>query len=207
MSQLFTPFELRGLKLENRVMVSPMCQYEAEDGSATDWHKLHLGQFAMGGPGLVMVEATGVTRSGRITHKCLGLYSDDNERALRGTIDFCRRYGTAKFAIQIGHAGRKASVQPPGLGAAPLKPEEDAWTTWSASALPFASGYHVPVALDRDGIARITAGFVQAAERALRIGFDLLELHMAHGYLVHQFLSPISNRREEIGRASCRERV
>jgi len=197
MSKLFSPFTMRGVTLENRVMVSPMCQYEAEDGSATDWHKLHLGQFAMGGNGLVMVEATGVMRSGRITHKCLGLYTDANERALQATIDFCRRYGTAKFAIQLAHAGRKASVQPPGDGGAPLAADQDPWTTYSASALPFAPNYHVPVALDKDGIERVKAGFVQATERSARIGFEVAELHMAHGYLVHQFLSPISNQRTD----------
>jgi 2,4-dienoyl-CoA reductase-like NADH-dependent reductase (Old Yellow Enzyme family) len=207
MSQLFTPITLRGLTLENRVMVSPMCQYQAEDGCATDWHNLHLGQFAMGGNGLVMVEATAVLRTGRITHKCLGLYSDANERALRQTVDICRRYGTGKIAIQLGHAGRKASVQPPADGGAPLSATEDPWTTYSASALPFAPNYHVPVALDKEGIERIKAGFVDSVKRAERIGFDLVELHMAHGYLIHQFLSPISNQRNDEYGGSLQNRL
>lgn len=207
MSQLFSPITMRGVTLDNRVMVSPMCQYQAEDGCATDWHNLHLGQFAMGGNGLVMVEATAVLRSGRITHRCLGLYSDTNERALQQTVDICRRYGTGKLAIQLGHAGRKASVQPPADGGKPLTVAEDPWTTYSASALPFAPGYHVPVALDKAGIESIKAGFVDATKRAARIGFDLVELHMAHGYLIHQFLSPISNKRSDEYGGSLQNRL
>jgi 2,4-dienoyl-CoA reductase-like NADH-dependent reductase (Old Yellow Enzyme family) len=161
----------------------------------------------MGGNGLVMVEATAVLRSGRITHKCLGLYSDANERALQQTVDICRRYGTGKLAIQLGHAGRKASVQPPADGGKPLTVAEDPWTTYSASTLPFAPDYHVPVALDKAGIEQIKAGFVDATQRAARIGFDLVELHMAHGYLIHQFLSPISNKRSDEYGGSLQNRL
>jgi 2,4-dienoyl-CoA reductase-like NADH-dependent reductase (Old Yellow Enzyme family) len=196
-SVLFSPIALRGLTLPNRIVVSSMCQYNAANGSANDWHLMHLGQFAMGAAGLVMTEATHVAAIGRITHRCLGLYSDENERALARVIDFCRQYGVAALGIQLAHAGRKGSVHTPLEGGAPLGPDEHPWTTVAPSALPYAPDWHVPQALDRAGLARVKAEFVAAAERALRIGFDLAELHGAHGYLMHQFLSPISNRRAD----------
>jgi 2,4-dienoyl-CoA reductase-like NADH-dependent reductase (Old Yellow Enzyme family) len=196
-SALFSPIVLRGLQLANRIVVSSMCQYNAEDGSANDWHLMHLGQFAMGAAGLVMTEATHVSAIGRITHKCLGLYSDANEQALARVIAFCRQYGVTALGIQLAHAGRKGSVHPPLEGSAPLGSEEHPWTTVAPSALPYAPEWHVPEALDRTGLAAIKAQFVAAAGRAARLGFDLAELHSAHGYLLHQFLSPISNRRTD----------
>ncbi len=194
---LFAPIALRGLTLANRIVVSSMCQYNAEDGSANDWHLMHLGQFALGAAGLVMTEATHVSDIGRITHKCLGLWSDANEQALARVIGFCRQYGVAALGIQLAHAGRKASVQPPVAGGRPLGPDEQPWTTLGPSALPYAEGWHTPQALDGAGLAEVRQQFVAAALRAVRIGFDLLELHAAHGYLLHQFLSPISNRRTD----------
>ncbi|HZD26867.1 MAG TPA: NADH:flavin oxidoreductase/NADH oxidase [Alphaproteobacteria bacterium] len=194
---LFTPLELRDLRLNNRIAVSPMCQYICEDGSANDWHIMHLGQFCMGGAGLVIAEATHVSREGRISHRCLGLYSDENERALQRVVDFCRRHGMAALGIQLAHAGRKGSTRPPGEGGTSLKADEGAWTTLAPSAVPYADDWHTPQALDTGGLATVKEQFVAAAERAARIGFDLAELHCAHGYLLHQFLSPLSNRRED----------
>ncbi len=196
-SKLFTPITLRELELANRIVVSPMCQYSAADGTVGDWHIMHLGQFAVSGPGLVIVEASGVEAAGRITPGCVGLYSEDNEAALARVVGFCRDYGNAKIGIQLAHAGRKASADLPWRGGKPLGPGDGAWPTVSASALPYGPGWPTPQALDRDGLALIKTAFVQAAERALRIGFDLIELHAAHGYLLHQFLSPLSNRRDD----------
>jgi len=196
-SALFSPLELRSLTLNNRIAVSPMCQYCAANGSAIDWHLMHLGQFAMGAAGLVVTEATAVSPVGRITPKCLGLYSDENEAALKRVIDFCREYGVTPMGIQLAHAGRKASAQTPAGGAQALRADENPWTTLAPSALPFGPGWHVPQALSRGGLAAVRAEFVAAAERAARIGFDLAELHSAHGYLLHQFLSPISNQRND----------
>ncbi len=196
-SALFSPISLRGLSLPNRIAVSSMCQYNALHGDANDWHLMHLGQFAMGAAGLVMTEAAHVSPEGRITHKCLGLYSDENERALQRVIDFCRQYGVTAMGIQLAHAGRKASTRPPIDGAGPLGPGEEPWITLGPSPLPYAPDWHVPRVLDRTGLAKVKADFAAAARRALRIGFDLIELHCAHGYLLHQFLSPISNRRED----------
>ena len=196
-SALFTPFEMRGLKLPNRIVVSPMCQYSSEQGSANDWHLMHLGQFAMGAAGLVFTEATHVSGVGRISHRCLGLYSDDNETSLKRVIDFCRRFGVAKVGIQLAHAGRKGSVQPPAQGGKPLGPGESSWQTVAPSALPFGPGWHTPSALTRDGLAQVKREFVDATRRAARIGFDVAELHFAHGYLLHEFLSPISNQRAD----------
>jgi 2,4-dienoyl-CoA reductase-like NADH-dependent reductase (Old Yellow Enzyme family) len=192
---LFSPIQLRRLEIANRIVVSSMCQYEAQDGSANDWHLMHLGQFAMGAAGLLMTEATHVSPEGRITHKCLGLYSDDNERALERVIDFCRHYGVVKLGIQLAHAGRKGSVHPPQDGAHPLGPDEHPWQTVGPSAVPYAPDWHTPQALDAAGLAKVKADYVRSAERAEQLGFDLIELHMAHGYLGHEFLSPISNRR------------
>jgi 2,4-dienoyl-CoA reductase-like NADH-dependent reductase (Old Yellow Enzyme family) len=196
-SALFSPISLRSLTLPNRVVVSPMCQYISDDGSASDWHLMHLGQFSLGAAALVMTESTHVSPIGRITHKCAGMYSDANEAAMKRVIDFCRKFGVAKHGLQLGHAGRKASTQPPALGAAPLKPEEGAWTTVAPSALPFGPGWHVPEALSREGITEVQAQFAAAVRRAERIGYDLVEMHCGHGYLLHQFLSPISNQRTD----------
>jgi NADPH2 dehydrogenase len=196
-STLFTPFRLAGLELANRIVVSPMCQYSADDGCANDWHLMHLGMLAHSGAALVIVEATHVERHGRITHGCLGLYSDDNESALARVIAQARRMGSAKFGIQIAHSGRKGSAQRPWEGAAALKPEADPWPTIAASPIPFGEGWHTPREVTEADMERVRAAFVASAQRALRIGFDEVELHMAHGYLAHGFMSPISNKRSD----------
>ena len=196
-SRLFTPLTMRGIELPNRIAVSPMCQYMSEDGNANDWHLMHLGQFAMGAAGLVITEATHVSRIGRISHRCLGLYSDENEDSLRRVIDFCRMHGVAKLGIQLAHAGRKGSAHTPAEGGKPLAADEKPWSTVAPSALPFAPGWHVPQALTKSGLAEVKRQFVDSANRAARIGFDLVELHVGHGYLLHEFLSPISNQRDD----------
>lgn len=197
-SQLFTPITLRDVELPNRIIVAPMCQYSADGGSVTDWHLMHLGQFAVSGVGLVFVEATGVEPEGRITPGCVGLYSDDNEAALKRVVDFCKSYGNTKIGMQLAHAGRKASTDFPWVGGKPI-PVDDArgWQTVSASETPYADGWQTPKALSIDDLQRMKQAFVDATERCIRIGFDVLELHMAHGYLFHQFLSPISNERTD----------
>ncbi|MAN79632.1 MAG: oxidoreductase [Rhodospirillaceae bacterium] len=196
--QLFSPIRLGGLELANRIVVAPMCQYSAHDGTMTDWHLVHLGQFALGGAALVFVEAAGVEAGGRITPGCVGLYSDENEAAMARVIEFFRDFGSAKIGIQLAHAGRKGSVEVPWKGGAPLPAGDPrAWSTDSASDLPYADAWPAPSALDTAGMARIKDAFVQAARRALRLGFDAIELHAAHGYLFHQFLSPLSNRRDD----------
>jgi NADPH2 dehydrogenase len=196
-SALFSPIRLAGLELPNRLVVSPMCQYSADDGSATDWHMMHLGMLANSGAAMVVVEATAVERAGRITHGCLGLYSDDNELALSRVVTQCRRAGTAKFGIQLAHAGRKASAQVPWAGGQALKAGEDLWPTIAPSALPFGENWHIPAMMTQSDMNRVLAAFVNAAKRALRIGLDEIELHMAHGYLFHSFMSPISNTRSD----------
>lgn len=196
-SALFQPIRLADLALDNRIVVSPMCQYSADDGVANDWHLTHLGMLANSGAGLVIVEATHVERQGRITHGCLGLYSDHCEAALLRVVDHCHRIGTAKFGIQLAHAGRKASAQRPWEGGGPLGPEEGPWETIAPSAIPFGPGWHTPREATEEDIARARAAFVSAARRAVRIGFDAIELHCAHGYLAHSFMSPISNKRAD----------
>jgi 2,4-dienoyl-CoA reductase-like NADH-dependent reductase (Old Yellow Enzyme family) len=151
----------------------------------------------MGAAGLVMTEATHVSAIGRITHRCLGLYSDENEATLKRVIDFCRKYGVVKLGIQLAHAGRKGSAHPPLAGGKPLGPDENPWTTVAPSALPFGPGWHTPAALTRSGMDEVRNQFVEATRRSLRIDFDLIELHVGHGYLLHEFLSPISNRRDD----------
>jgi 2,4-dienoyl-CoA reductase-like NADH-dependent reductase (Old Yellow Enzyme family) len=194
-SMLFSPITLAGLDLPNRIAVAPMCQYSAEEGTMNDWHLVNLGQFAMSGPGLVIIEATGVEAAGRITPGCVGLYSDANEAAMKRVVDFCKSVGDSKIAVQLAHAGRKASAERPWEGGNALK--EGAWQTYGPSALAFADGWHVPEALDDAGLARVKDAFVAAAKRAVRLGIDAIELHAAHGYLLHQFLSPISNQRSD----------
>ena len=197
MSALFSPIRLADLEVPNRIVVAPMCQYSADDGSMNDWHLGHLGMLANCGAGLVIVEATHVERHGRITHGCLGLYSDHNEAAMAHVIAHCKRIGTAKMGIQIAHAGRKASSQRPWEGGGALKDGQDPWPTIAPSAIPFGPNWHTPQAMDDADIARVRAAFVSSAKRALRIGFDLIELHYAHGYLAHSFLSPIANQRTD----------
>ena len=196
-SALFSPIRLAGLELSNRVVVSPMCQYSADDGCANDWHLMHLGMLANSGSGLVVVEATHVERHGRITHGCLGLYSDDNEAALARVVSQARRRGTAKFGIQLAHSGRKGSAQRPWEGGGALTAAEDPWQTIAASAIPFGDGWHTPREATERDLDRVRDAFVNSAQRALRIGFDAIELHMAHGYLLHGFLSPLSNKRTD----------
>ena len=200
-AQLFTPVELGGVTLPNRIVVSPMCQYSAVDGSAQPWHHVHYGMLAMSGAGLLCLEATHVERDGRITQGCLGLYSDENESAIKSIVDWARAWmPTVKLGIQLAHAGRKASAQRPWKGGGPLS-QADApdlpWTTVSASAIPYDARWHTPVALDAVGLKRVKQAFVEATERSARLGFDLVELHGAHGYLLSQFLSPVSNQRSD----------
>jgi 2,4-dienoyl-CoA reductase-like NADH-dependent reductase (Old Yellow Enzyme family) len=196
-SALFSPIRLAGLELPNRIVVAPMCQYSADDGVGNDWHVTHLGMLANSGAGMLVIEATHVERRGRITHGCLGLYSDACEAALERIVYHCHHIGTAKIAIQLAHAGRKASSQRPWEGAKPLSEAEDAWPTIGPSALPFGPGWHTPRAMNEDDMAKVTAAFTDAAKRSLRIGFDAIELHFAHGYLLHSFASPLSNKRND----------
>jgi 2,4-dienoyl-CoA reductase-like NADH-dependent reductase (Old Yellow Enzyme family) len=196
-SHLFSPISLNQVELSNRIVVSPMCQYMAIDGSATDWHLMHCGQMSMGAGALLILEATHVAPEGRISHRCLGLYSDENESAIKRVVDFCKAHGVAKMGIQLAHAGRKGSAHTPFEGGAPLGPDDDPWTTVAPSALAYAPGWHVPQALSADGLRKLKQQFVDAAIRSVRIGFDVIELHVAHGYLLHQFMSAISNQRDD----------
>jgi NADPH2 dehydrogenase len=196
-SALFSPIRLAGLDLANRIVVSPMCQYSADDGVGSDWHMTHLGMLANSGAGMLVIEATHVERRGRITHGCLGLYSDACEAALERIVYHCHHIGTAKLAVQLAHAGRKASTQRPWQGGKALSEAEDAWPTIGPSALPFGPGWPTPRAMTEDDMARVRAAFTDAARRAVRVGFDAIELHVAHGYLLHSFLSPLSNKRND----------
>ena len=204
-SRLFSPIKLRDLELANRVVVAPMCQYSADNGSMTDWHMMHLGTLANSGAGLLIVEATGVEPEGRITHGCTALSTDANEQSMRRVVDACRKWGNAKIGIQLAHAGRKASVAKPWEGGASLK--TGAWTTKSASALPFDPAWHTPKSISLDDIEKLKDAFFQATIRAARVGFDLVEIHGAHGYLMNQFLSPISNTRDDKYGGSLENRI
>jgi 2,4-dienoyl-CoA reductase-like NADH-dependent reductase (Old Yellow Enzyme family) len=195
--KLFTPLPLGGIVLPNRIAVSPMCQYSADDGCMTDWHLIHLGQLAYSGAGLLVVEATGVTREGRITHGCTGLYTDDNEAAMARVIQACRRLSQNPIGVQLAHAGRKASVHVTWKGGKPLGPGESPWQSVAPSPIPFGEDWHVPHEMQVAEIRKLVENFVASALRAKRIGFDAVELHSAHGYLLHQFLSPLSNQRKD----------
>ena len=208
-AQLFTPITLGSLEFPNRIAVAPMCQYSGDDGSPTDWHLYHWSNLALSGAGMVTVEMTDVERRGRITHGCLGLYSDHNEAAARRTLDAARRVANpgTKFGVQLAHAGRKASNQRPWEGGGPLKAHEDPWPIVSASAIAFDTGWQVPHALDDAEIEALIGKFVASAQRAERAGFDFIELHGAHGYLLHQFLSPLSNTRTDRWGGSIENRM
>ncbi|CAM5494817.1 NADPH dehydrogenase OS=Afipia felis OX=1035 GN=namA PE=4 SV=1 [Afipia felis] len=198
MSELFTPWQLGQLALSDRIVIAPMCQYSAKDGSATDWHTIHLGHMALSGASLLILEATAVSPQGRISPRDLGLYSDANEQALARVLGAVRAYSPIKLAIQLAHAGRKGSTDVPWQGGKQIAPnEKDGWQTEAPSALAFAAGENPPAALDAEALARVRDDFIRAAKRAARLGLDGIELHAAHGYLLHQFLSPLSNARAD----------
>lgn len=198
-SELFTPLALGTMTIPNRIAVAPMCQYSADDGSPTDWHLQHWMTLGLSGAGMITIEATGVERRGRITHECLGLYSDDNQAGIVRTLASAKRVAPpeTRFGIQLAHAGRKASTRRPWDGGGPLQTDEDPWPIVAPSAIPHAEGWQVPISLDEAGIERTIGLFAAAAKRAAVIGLDYVELHFAHGYLVHTFLSPIANRRTD----------
>ncbi|MGY8525604.1 NADH:flavin oxidoreductase/NADH oxidase [Paracidovorax citrulli] len=198
MSKLFEPLSIGGLTLANRIVIAPMCQYSAQDGCATDWHLIHLGQLALSGAGMLILEATAVSPEGRISARDLGLYSDDNEAALARVLKAVRQHSPMPIAIQISHAGRKASSQVPWEGGAQVAPgQPEGWQTEAPSPVPHADGEVAPVALDREGLERVKHSFVDTALRAARLGIDGIEIHGAHGYLLHQFLSPLANQRTD----------
>lgn len=198
MSALFTPWQLGTLALPNRIVIAPMCQYSATDGSAGDWHRVHLGSLALSGAGLLILEATAVSATGRITPQCLGLYNDANEAALAEVVRMLRAASPMPLAVQLSHASRKASSQAPWDGGQQIpRDAPGGWPAEAPSALPHGDHEEAPEALDAEGLARVQEAFVQAARRAERIGLQGIELHAAHGYLLHQFLSPLSNRRDD----------
>jgi 2,4-dienoyl-CoA reductase-like NADH-dependent reductase (Old Yellow Enzyme family) len=196
-SQLFAPLSLRGVSLRNRVGVSPMCQYSSDEGHATDWHLVHLGQFAVGGAALVFTEATAVTPEGRISPQDLGIWDDAHVPMLARITRFIAAQGAVP-GMQLAHAGRKASTQRPWEGQGLVTPDAGGWSNVMApSAVAFSPSYPQPQALTLEGIAAVVAAFRAAATRAIVAGFRVLEVHAAHGYLLHQFLSPLSNHRDD----------
>lgn len=197
MSSLFSPYALGPLQLENRIAIAPMCQYSADNGLATDWHMLHLGHLALSGAAILFIEATAVTPEGRISPDDLGLWSERHAQALEPVIRAIRQYSPIRIAIQLAHAGRKASSAVPWQGGANIAPGDGGWQTVSASAIAHAPGETVPLALDAAGMREVKEAFVAAARRSHDLGIDAIELHGAHGYLLHQFLSPLSNGRSD----------
>ncbi len=207
MSALFSPLRLRALELPNRVVVSPMCQYSAVDGCAQPWHTVHLGQLALGGTGLLMVEATAVEPVGRITPGCLGLYDDATEQAMGALVRSLRQVSPTPLALQIGHAGRKGSSGRPWDGGQLIPEAAGGWRPVGPSALPHLDTETPPHALTAADLVALRARFVDAAQRADRVGFDAIELHAAHGYLLHQFLSPLANQRTDAYGGSLENRM
>lgn len=193
---LFTPFKVRGVELANRIVVSPMAQYSAEDGVATDWHLMHMGNLSVSGAGLVIIEATSIDAEARVSPYCLGLWSDRHEAALARVIDFCKRKGGSRMGIQLMHSGRKGSVGAPWQGQKEVGTDGGGWQTLSCSDVPYP-GRSAPRQMDKQDFAAVRQRYVEAARRAHRIGFEWLELHNAHGYLLHSFLSPLSNHRTD----------
>src|SRR3954452_2449228 len=197
MSTLFSPITLRGLDLANRIMVAPMCQYSSQGGEANNWHFTHINSLALSGAAMFCIEATAVEAIGRITPGCLGLWNDATEAALRPILVSVRKHSHTKIAMQLAHAGRKASSHVPWDGGQQIPLSQGGWQAEGASALPHKQGETPPLALDKAGLERVREAFVATARRAERLGIDALEVHSAHGYLLHQFLSPVSNRRTD----------
>ena len=197
-TDLFSPYEVGKLKLQNRIVIAPMCQYSAVDGCMTDWHLIHLGQLAVSGAALLTIEATAVLPEGRITYADVGLYSDETETAMGRTLESVRRWSSMPIAIQLAHAGRKASTEVPWKGGHQLAPAEtNGWQTVAPSPLPYAPDEQPPVALTHEDLAKLRRAFADAALRAARLGLDAVQVHGAHGYLLHEFLSPLSNQRTD----------
>ena len=197
MSHLFSATRIGQLTLDNRIVIAPMCQYSADEGKATSWHRIHLGQLAFSGAGLLILEATAVEPAGRISPGDLGLWDDETENALRGVVEDIRAWSPIRLGIQLGHAGRKASCAAPWQGGHQLALNDGGWQTVAPSAVAFHDGDRAPAELSHADMARIKAAFVASALRAQRLGFELIELHAAHGYLLHQFLSPSANQRTD----------
>ncbi len=206
MRKLFSPLTLRGITFANRVWVSPMCQYSAVDGVATNWHDVHVGAFATGGTGLIMMEATGVSPEGRISTQCLGLWNDEQADRLKPIVKFSHQMDT-KIGIQLAHAGRKGSCLPPWSDHPMAGLDEGGWECVAPSAISFGGKYPTPRALTENEISELVKAFGAAAKRAVATGFDLVEIHAAHGYLIHQFLSPLSNTREDEYGGSFENRI
>ncbi len=206
MRKLFSPLTLRGVTFANRVWVSPMCQYSAVDGVATNWHDVHIGAFATGGTGLIMMEATGVSPEGRISTQCLGLWNDEQADRLKPIVKFAHQMDT-KIGIQLAHAGRKGSCLPPWSDHPMAGVDEGGWECVAPSAISFGGKYPTPRALTENEISELVKAFGAAAKRAVATGFDLIEIHAAHGYLIHQFLSPLSNTREDEYGGSFENRI
>jgi NADPH2 dehydrogenase len=207
MSVLFSPIQLRGLKLPNRIMVAPMCQYSAVNGEANDWHFTHINTLALSGAAMFCIEATHVEAIGRITPGCLGLWNDATEAALRPIIASVRKHSKVAVAMQLAHAGRKGSSHVPWDGGQQIPLADGGWQSEAPSAVPHKEGELAPLTLDTPGLARVRDAFVAAAKRAERLGLDAIELHSAHGYLLHQFLSPISNQRTDQYGGSLQNRM
>jgi NADPH2 dehydrogenase len=207
MSALFSPIQLRSLALTNRIMVAPMCQYSAVNGEATDWHQMHIGNLALSGASMFCIEATAVEATGRITPGCLGLWNDACEAALRPVLASVRKHSKTAIAMQLAHAGRKASSHTPWDGGQLIPLAAGGWQTEAPSAVPHKDGEAPPLAFDAAGLVRVRNAFAEAAKRAARLGLDALEVHCAHGYLLHQFLSPIANRRTDDYGGSLQNRM
>ncbi|KQZ61296.1 oxidoreductase [Sphingopyxis sp. Root1497] len=208
MAHLFTPIDIGALSLPNRIVIAPMCQYSAEDGCMTDWHLIHLGQLAMSGAGALTIEATAVTPEGRISYADVGLYDDATEAAMARVLTSIRRFSAVPVAIQLAHAGRKASTAKPWDGGGQIAPgDANGWQTLAPSAISFLDTENAPLALDDAGLDRIRTAFADAARRSARLGIDAVQLHAAHGYLLHQFLSPLSNRRDDSYGGSLENRM
>lgn len=196
-SKLFQPIRLRDLELPNRIIIAPMCEFSAEEGNATDWHLIHLGHLALSNAGLLLIEATGVEARGRITKECLGLYNDENEAALARVLSAVRRYSAMPVGIQLGHAGRKASMLAPRHGNGHRTVDNEGWETVGPSPIPFAENWPLPREMSGQDMDDVLEAFRQATARCERLGLETIEIHGAHGYLISSFLSPLANRRDD----------
>lgn len=208
MSQLFSPLKLGELTLDNRIIIAPMCQYSANQGAASDWHTIHLGQLSLSGAGLLILEATAVSPEGRISYADLGLWDNETQQALGKSLKALRQYSPMPIGVQLAHAGRKASTEKPWDGGGAIAPSEDnGWQTLAPSAIAYDDNTYQPKAMTKADITQLINDFVSAAKRADELGLDLIELHGAHGYLLHQFLSPLSNKRDDEYGGSLQNRM